>query len=78
MNAGGPGGSGVEQALLFGRDMQTIIDGETDPALPTGPANLSARYFDIIGFDPRGVNNTTPGFSCFPDSFSQRDRKSVV
>lgn len=73
MNAGGPGGSGVEQALLFGRDMQTIIDGETDPALPTGPANLSARYFDIIGFDPRGVNNTTPGFSCFPDSFSQRN-----
>ncbi|KAL3412776.1 TAP-like protein-domain-containing protein [Aspergillus fumigatus] len=73
INPGGPGGSGVEQALLFGRDMQTIIDGETDPALPTGPANLSARYFDIIGFDPRGVNNTTPGFSCFPDSFSQRN-----
>ncbi|KAH3198580.1 hypothetical protein KXW62_001499 [Aspergillus fumigatus] len=73
INPGGPGGSGVEQALLFGRDMQTIIDGETDPALPTGPANLSVRYFDIIGFDPRGVNNTTPGFSCFPDSFSQRN-----
>ncbi|KAG2019048.1 hypothetical protein GB937_005338 [Aspergillus fischeri] len=73
MNAGGPGGSGVGQALLFGRDMQMIVDGETNPASPTKTANLLARYFDIIGFDPRGVNNTTPGFSCFPDSFSQRN-----
>ncbi|PKX89341.1 putative proteinase [Aspergillus novofumigatus IBT 16806] len=69
----GPGGSGIGQALLFGRDMQIIVDAETDPALPTKTANLSARYFDIIGFDPRGVNNTTPGFNCFPDSFSQRN-----
>ncbi|GIK05392.1 hypothetical protein Aspvir_009501 [Aspergillus viridinutans] len=73
INPGGPGGSGVGEALLSGRDMQTIIDAEADPALPTKTANSSARYFDIIGFDPRGVNNTTPGFSCFPDSFSQRN-----
>ncbi|KAF4181789.1 hypothetical protein CNMCM8927_002666 [Aspergillus lentulus] len=73
INPGGPGGSGVGQALMFGRDMQMIVDAETDPALPTKTAHLSARYFDIIGFDPRGVNNTTPGFSCFPNLFSQRN-----
>ncbi|GFF43102.1 tripeptidyl aminopeptidase [Aspergillus udagawae] len=73
INPGGPGGSGVGQALLSGRDMQMIVDAEADPALPTKTAYSSARYFDIIGFDPRGVNNTTPGFSCFPNSFSQRN-----
>jgi pimeloyl-ACP methyl ester carboxylesterase len=71
--AGGPGGSGVGQALLLGRDLQIIVDAEVDPALSAETANSSARYFDVIGFDPRGVNNTTPGFSCFPDSFSRKN-----
>ncbi|EAU30233.1 conserved hypothetical protein [Aspergillus terreus NIH2624] len=65
--AGGPGGSGVAQVLRYGRDIQTVADANALP--PT--ADPSARYFDIIGFDPRGVNNTTPGVSCFPDRFSQ-------
>ncbi|KAF7114674.1 hypothetical protein CNMCM5793_009625 [Aspergillus hiratsukae] len=73
INPGGPGGSGVGQALVFGRDLRIIVDVETDPALSSETANSSARYFDIIGFDPRGVNNTTPGFSCFPDSFSRKN-----
>lgn len=68
--AGGPGGSGVMQALTSGRDLQTIIDAKESPEATVDTTR--AKYFDIIGFDPRGVNNTTPGFSCFPDISSQR------
>ena len=54
--------------------MQTIIDSELDPTtnVEEGLAS-SAKYFDVIGFDPRGVNNTTPGVSCFPDIYSRRN-----
>ncbi|PYH97616.1 proteinase [Aspergillus ellipticus CBS 707.79] len=70
VNPGGPGGSGVAMVLLGGRDVQTIVDAEQDPSVASRAEN---KYFDIIGFDPRGVNNTTPGFSCFPNLFSQRN-----
>ncbi|PLB36887.1 putative proteinase [Aspergillus candidus] len=70
INPGGPGGSGVFQALVAGRGLQTIVDAKSNPGHNT---TGTARYFDIIGFDPRGVNNTTPGFSCFPNTFAQRN-----
>ncbi|OJJ29769.1 hypothetical protein ASPWEDRAFT_177510 [Aspergillus wentii DTO 134E9] len=68
INPGGPGGSGVFQVLRSGRNLQTIVDADANPDIEL---DETAKYFDIIGFDPRGVNNTTPGFSCFPDLFSQ-------
>ncbi|KAF9884741.1 hypothetical protein FE257_001303 [Aspergillus nanangensis] len=70
INPGGPGGSGVLQALHYGRDLQTVADADTPPSLTTQASHN--RYFDIIGFDPRGVNNTTPSFSCFPDPLAQK------
>ncbi|KAL3448127.1 TAP-like protein-domain-containing protein [Aspergillus insuetus] len=70
INPGGPGGSGVAQALISGHNLQTIVDAA---AFPASTAESEHRYFDIIGFDPRGVNNTTPGFSCFPSLFSQKN-----
>ncbi|KAK7442765.1 hypothetical protein VKT23_016012 [Stygiomarasmius scandens] len=48
-NPGGPGGSGVGDILRSGKVYQ----------------NMTGNQFDIIGFDPRGVNMTTPGFSAF-------------
>ncbi|RAK99936.1 putative proteinase [Aspergillus ibericus CBS 121593] len=73
VNPGGPGGSGVAQVLRGGRSLQTTVDAEADPNVEDPERISQDKYFDIIGFDPRGVNNTTPGFSCFPNLFSQRN-----
>ncbi|KAF8309482.1 hypothetical protein DL93DRAFT_2158340 [Clavulina sp. PMI_390] len=48
MNPGGPGASGNEEVLDFGEDLYDLLNG---------------RY-DIIGFDPRGVNMTLPPIGC--------------
>ncbi|KAG9122626.1 hypothetical protein FRC07_000916 [Ceratobasidium sp. 392] len=45
----GPGGSGTAWVAIGGEELSTIVDG---------------RY-DILGFDPRGVNLTSPWTTCF-------------
>ncbi|KAJ5919828.1 Peptidase S33 tripeptidyl aminopeptidase-like C-terminal [Penicillium verhagenii] len=72
----GPGGPGTLQALLSGRNLQTIIDAESDPS--SGEKHSDDRYFDVIGFDPRGVGHTTPAVTCFPDGSSQRSWELAV
>jgi pimeloyl-ACP methyl ester carboxylesterase len=67
---GGPGESGVRQILIGGKHVQTIVDSAVP--LSTTPHSADTKYFDIIGFDPRGVNNTTPSIKCFPDAFAQQ------
>ncbi|THU90841.1 alpha/beta-hydrolase [Dendrothele bispora CBS 962.96] len=49
LNPGGPGGSGVDFALIAASSLQSIV----------------GNNFDIISFDPRGVNNSTPNISVF-------------
>ncbi|KAH8151117.1 uncharacterized protein LAJ45_04819 [Morchella importuna] len=55
INPGGPGGSGTNFAISRGKELQTIL----------GP------QFSIVGFDPRGINNTTPSMSCFNTHMEQ-------
>jgi pimeloyl-ACP methyl ester carboxylesterase len=59
---GGPGGSAVNLVYTQGKRIQELIS-----SLPNSSEGL---FFDIIGFDPRGVNNTTPSANCFPDDFA--------
>ncbi|KAH7000649.1 proteinase [Ilyonectria destructans] len=71
VNPGGPGESGVYQVLTDGKSLQKILD---DPVLPDAdePGAVGGKYFDILSFDPRGVNNTTPQLQCFSDAFDQQ------
>ncbi|GAA5900239.1 hypothetical protein JCM8208_002061 [Rhodotorula glutinis] len=48
-NPGGPGGSGTQAILSFGRILSRIVSG---------------RY-NVISWDPRSVNLTSPGLDCF-------------
>lgn len=57
LNPGGPGGSGVEFALGFG------------PSVGFAYGQEVADRFDIVGFDPRGINLSSP-VRCF----SNQDR----
>jgi pimeloyl-ACP methyl ester carboxylesterase len=69
---GGPGGSGIRSVLHFGLDLQQIVDASVDvKPMPLSSDEAVPRYFDIIGFDPRGVNNTTPPLTCFPNAFER-------
>jgi len=59
INPGGPGGSGLQS--LFGGRGEYIS------------RNLTQGNVDVLGFDPRGVNMSKPGISCFPnDAFRDR------
>ena len=53
LNPGGPGGSGVEFVRAVAKEL---------------PLELRAR-FDVVGFDPRGINLSTP-LRCF-DTFDE-------
>ncbi|EUC31269.1 hypothetical protein COCCADRAFT_38629 [Bipolaris zeicola 26-R-13] len=57
-NPGGPGGSGVG----------SLLSGIGDLIL-----NLSGEQYNIISFDPRGVNNSGIELTCFPGQPNIRD-----
>jgi pimeloyl-ACP methyl ester carboxylesterase len=71
LNPGGPGESGIYQVLSDGKHLQTILDSPVPP-FGSGSTLSDGKYFDIVSFDPRGVNNTTPRLRCFPDAFNQQ------
>lgn len=58
-NPGGPGGSGVDHVLRFGRHLQAVVDRN--------------KHYEILSFDPRGVGFTTPKADCFGGDVFKRD-----
>ncbi|KAF2756584.1 alpha/beta-hydrolase [Pseudovirgaria hyperparasitica] len=63
-NPGGPGESGIHQLLTSGKHLQTIADAGKS-------AGRDGKFFDLISFDPRGVNNTVPRLKCFPNAATE-------
>ncbi|KAK4052692.1 hypothetical protein OIV83_001979 [Microbotryomycetes sp. JL201] len=65
VNPGGPGGSGTDFIATHGQHLSQIVQG---------------RY-DILSWDPRGVNLTRPNIDCFENeamaTLFQRDEQSV-
>ena len=61
-NPGGPGASGVRWVL---EEAETITD------------RFSDGQFDVLGWDPRGVNGSLPSASCFPYN-ADRDRWTLL
>jgi pimeloyl-ACP methyl ester carboxylesterase len=52
VDPGGPGGSGVETAAYLPRELPSVV----------------LTNFDIVGFDPRGVGQSTPTIDCISDA----------
>lgn len=63
INPGGPGGSGMQVAVLS--------------ALGLRDSPLLQR-FDWVGFDPRGVGASSPAISCFTDAESDRGENKTT
>lgn len=53
-NPGGPGGSGIEQALQISQRLQDLLDGP--------------KYYEILSFDPRGIFHSKPNAYCFDNA----------
>ena len=71
VQTGGPGSSGVDHVIKHGKTYQMIVDSDVDSSIDDIDIPNSPKYYDILGMDPRGVNNTTPRFSCFPTAASR-------
>lgn len=58
-------GADPRQVCSGGKDIQIQIN--------AGPKadNKTAKFFDVISFDPRGVSYTSPTFHCFPSFIEQ-------
>lgn len=58
-NPGGPGGSGVYQGLQSSTLLQAVID------------KPNHRHYEIVWFDPRGINHSTPASECFESDLTR-------
>ncbi|OKL59895.1 hypothetical protein UA08_04966 [Talaromyces atroroseus] len=61
LNPGGPGGSGLSLMHRAGSRIRDLV----------------GEGFHLVSFDPRGVNNSTPQASCYPDASTRQKLKPV-
>ncbi|KAK4099092.1 alpha/beta-hydrolase [Parathielavia hyrcaniae] len=61
LNPGGPGASGTEFVYRRGAQLAAIV----------------GDGFHLVGFDPRGVNQSTPQATCYPTTEARRELSSV-
>lgn len=62
VNPGGPGGSGVSYAWSSAEKISS---------------NYTDGKYDVLGFDPRGVNASQPHIACFPN-YGYSDRWAAL
>lgn len=68
MNFGGPGSPSTIFAEFYAQALQTTFDAAYSFSSSSYVSDHSdAKYFDLIFFDPRGVPNSTPWYTCFQD-----------
>ena len=72
LNPGGPGGSGSNFAFRYAEKIALIVNSNSSPDSTESSSSSNDLYFDILSWDPRGVNLTTPGFYCFQDSLHRK------
>src|SRR5690606_7382396 len=64
INPGGPGGSGMQVAVL------SVVTGLGDSPI--------LQRFDLVGFDPRGVGSTIPEIRCFTNEENDRGENQTT
>lgn len=72
LQIGGPGSSGVDFLLEQGKTVQMTVDSSLDPSDESYDKDNPPKYYDVLGPDPRGVNNTTPRLSCSPNTVAKK------
>ena len=77
INPGGPGGSGVQFIRFVGKVMQDAL-APRGFSFPPVEFNSQAddrkgKFFEILSFDPRGVENSLPNADCFTTTFKDQE-----
>ncbi|MCJ1408557.1 hypothetical protein MMC19_002632 [Ptychographa xylographoides] len=72
-NPGGPGGSGVSFLLQSSSGFEQLLDSPFESvSRGQSTAPEEEKYFDLLSWDPRGVNNTTPAHGCITDPVARQ------
>ncbi|KAL4896108.1 Alpha/Beta hydrolase protein [Aspergillus ambiguus] len=61
VNPGGPGISGIQFMSDYGEQLKALV----------------GEGFHLVSFDPRGVHNSTPAASCYPDDDTRHELSRV-